>query len=77
MPVHFSDDVSGAEPMPEVVGRTLYRILQEGMTNVRKHAPGALLTVELRGSAQDGVEFNVANWVGFGRSIACRGPVSD
>lgn len=70
LPVHFSDHVSGAEPMPEVVGRTLYRILQEGMTNVRKHAPGALLTVELRGSAEDGVEFTLRNRVGFGRSIA-------
>ena len=30
----------GRPPVPDVVGRTLYRIVQEGITNARKHAPG-------------------------------------
>ena len=30
----------GAAEMPDQVGRTAYRIVQEGLTNVRKHAPG-------------------------------------
>jgi signal transduction histidine kinase len=31
-----------------VVGRTAYRIVQEALTNVRKHAPGARATVRVR-----------------------------
>ena len=34
-----------ATPVPDAVGRTVYRIVQEGITNARKHAPGALLTI--------------------------------
>jgi signal transduction histidine kinase len=30
-----------------VVGRTAYRIVREALTNVRKHAPGAQVTVHL------------------------------
>ncbi|MEV0146207.1 MULTISPECIES: histidine kinase [unclassified Nonomuraea] len=36
-----------------VVGRTAYRIVREGLTNVRKHAPGARVTVRVEyGDAQ-------------------------
>lgn len=36
-----------------VVGRTAYRIVREGLTNVRKHAPGAQVTVRVEyGEAQ-------------------------
>ena len=31
-----------------VVGRTVYRIVQEALTNARKHAPGARVTVQVR-----------------------------
>ena len=36
-----------APQVPDAAGRTVYRIVQEGMTNARKHAPGALLTVRV------------------------------
>lgn len=32
-------------PPPSAAGRTAYRIIQEGLTNARKHAPGAAVTL--------------------------------
>jgi len=34
-------------PVPETIGRHGYRIVQEGLTNARKHAPGAPVRVRL------------------------------
>lgn len=53
-------------PVPGATGRTLYRIVQEGITNARKHAPGAELTIALHGSPDEGVEVVIANPLGFG-----------
>jgi len=56
------------EPVPEAVGRTVYRIVQEGITNVRKHAPGALLSVRVAGAPEDGIDVLLRNPLGFGPS---------
>jgi signal transduction histidine kinase len=64
--VDFHDDVTAAAEVPDVVGRTVYRIVQEGFTNARKHAPGTLLTVELTGSPEDGLDVVMKNPLGFG-----------
>lgn len=34
-------------PLPPVIGRTLYRTVQEALTNTHKHAPGARVRIEL------------------------------
>lgn len=38
----------GTEPS-DLVGRTAYRVVQEGLTNVHKHAPGSAVTVRVCG----------------------------
>ena len=57
-------------PVPDAVGRTLYRIVQEGMTNARKHAPGTRLTIQVSGSPEGGVDIRLRNPIGFGPSAA-------
>lgn len=41
------------EALPDTLGRTVYRVIQEGLTNARKHAAGAAVEVEVvaRGDA--------------------------
>jgi signal transduction histidine kinase len=39
-------EIGDAEP-PSAVGRTAYRVAQEGLTNARKHAPGAAVTLSV------------------------------
>ncbi len=53
------------EVVPDVVGRALYRIVQEGLTNSAKHAPGAHVSVELSGSPGHGIDVLVRNPLGF------------
>lgn len=61
MRIQYDDRVSGAEQMPDQVGRTAYRIVQEGLTNVRKHAPGVTALVQVSGSSAEGVNIRICN----------------
>lgn len=47
--------------LSEAVSRTAYRIVQEGLTNARKHAPGRPVVVTLAGAPGEGVDITVAN----------------
>jgi signal transduction histidine kinase len=49
------------EPVPEVTGRTVYRVVQEALTNVHKHARDAATTVHLSGKPDDGLVVEVVN----------------
>jgi signal transduction histidine kinase len=47
LPVRLTEDGDPAAVAP-AVRRTLFRVVQEALTNVRKHAPGADATVSIR-----------------------------
>jgi signal transduction histidine kinase len=52
-----------ADRLADEVGQTLVRVVQESLTNVRKHAPGAAVTIELDAGAAPAreLELIVAN----------------
>jgi signal transduction histidine kinase len=52
MNIRANMDTPVDDEMPEAVGRTAYRVVQEGLTNARKHAPAAAVEVSI--STQDG-----------------------
>ncbi|MEU6823463.1 histidine kinase [Streptomyces atriruber] len=49
------------DTVPAALGRTAYRIAQEGLTNARKHAPGAEVTVTVTGAPGEGLTLSVRN----------------
>ncbi|MGL5928721.1 MAG: sensor histidine kinase [Dermatophilaceae bacterium] len=59
MTVTCEDRTAGE--VPTTTGRTVYRIVQEALTNARKHAPGATVAVTVGGAPGDGLEVVVAN----------------
>ncbi|WP_249417090.1 sensor histidine kinase [Streptomyces sp. TS71-3] len=61
MRVDLAGEVPDHAAVPAATGRTAYRIAQECLTNARKHAPGALVTVRLSGAAGDGLTLSVSN----------------
>jgi signal transduction histidine kinase len=52
------------EDLPGAVGRTAYRVVQEGLTNARKHAPGRPARVLLAGKPGGRLVVELANPVG-------------
>ncbi|MFI0235377.1 histidine kinase [Streptomyces sp. NPDC016845] len=61
MKVALDQRVTDPEAVPASVGRTAYRIAQEGLTNARKHAPGAEVSVAVTGAPGDGLTIEVTN----------------
>ncbi|MCX5559241.1 sensor histidine kinase [Streptomyces sp. NBC_00038] len=47
--------------MSPATARTAYRLLQEALTNHRKHAPGAPVSLNLAGGPRDGLSIQVTN----------------
>ncbi|MFA7766633.1 sensor histidine kinase [Streptomyces sp. NRRL S-448] len=71
--IELAGPPEGAVP-PPLVGRTAYRIVQEALTNVRRHAPGAAADVRVTGGPGDGLTVEVRNTRPPGPDPA-RGPV--
>jgi len=59
MDVELRTDVTGVPP--DTAGRTAYRVVQEALTNARKHAPGATVSIAVTGSAGTGLTVVVEN----------------
>jgi signal transduction histidine kinase len=56
------------DAIPETLGRTAYRVIQEGLTNARKHAPNTLVSISLQGGPTDGLRAEVRNLLPIGSS---------
>jgi signal transduction histidine kinase len=59
MDVTHTDAVAG--PVPDRLGRTAYRVVQEALTNARRHAPGAAVRVRVSGEVGDGLFVEIVN----------------
>ncbi|MEV7866431.1 histidine kinase [Streptomyces sp. NPDC088124] len=57
--VALTTTVSGTPP--DTIGRTAYRIVQEGLTNATKHAPGAHIHITLERAAGNQLHVTVSN----------------
>ena len=70
-----TEELVALDGIPETIGRTLYRVVQESLTNARKHAPNTLVTVSVTGSPWAGLSVVVTNPLEVG-SIGVDAPES-
>ncbi|MFF7725756.1 histidine kinase [Streptomyces sp. NPDC008001] len=61
MRIELDESVTDGEKAPAATGRTAYRIVQECLTNARKHAPGQPVTVRVDGAPGSGLTVEVSN----------------
>ncbi|AQZ68127.1 sensor histidine kinase [[Actinomadura] parvosata subsp. kistnae] len=60
-PVRLREGITGTTSLPPAVSRTAYRVVQEGLTNARKHAPGEPVEVLLEGAPGTPLLIDVRN----------------
>ncbi|WP_432973686.1 sensor histidine kinase [Dactylosporangium sp. CA-233914] len=61
MRVRLDWQTDALSAVPAGVGRSAYRIVQEGLTNARKHAPDGEVAVTVRATPRDGVTVEIRN----------------
>ncbi|MEV0288278.1 MULTISPECIES: histidine kinase [unclassified Kribbella] len=59
--IAYDEHVADATTLPPATGRTAYRIVQEGLTNARKHAAGHPVTLTVTGQPGDGLQIALSN----------------
>jgi signal transduction histidine kinase len=59
--VRLDDRLASAPALPAATGRTVYRVVQESLTNARRHAAGQPVTVVVDGRPGDGLVVDVRN----------------
>jgi signal transduction histidine kinase len=59
--VELTCRVADPAAVPVAVGRSAYRIVQEGLTNARKHAHGAAVSVTVDGTRGEGLTVEIRN----------------
>ncbi|MEU4291350.1 histidine kinase [Kribbella sp. NPDC026596] len=67
--ISYDDRVTDATSLPPATGRTAYRIVQEGLTNARKHAAGHPVTLTVAGAPGDGLRIELTNRGSNGTSL--------
>jgi signal transduction histidine kinase len=72
--VELHDAATGGDAVPDIVGRTAYRIVQEGLTNARKHAAGQPVQVRLERRPDARLVIDIRNTLPPDRSAAPTGP---
>jgi signal transduction histidine kinase len=55
-----------ADGVPDTTGRTAYRIVQESLTNARRHSPGSEVDVHVSGGPDTGLTVTVTNGAPIG-----------
>ncbi|MGN6721740.1 MAG: sensor histidine kinase [Marmoricola sp.] len=61
MNIRFTSEVGDVSLVPETLGRTLYRVAQEALTNAAKHSPTATVSMGVSGQRGDGLTMTVSN----------------
>jgi signal transduction histidine kinase len=61
-----TEELIALDGLPDTIGRTLYRVVQESLTNARKHAPDTLVTVSVAGGPSIGLSVTVTNLLEIG-----------
>jgi signal transduction histidine kinase len=59
--IDFEMHVDHVDAVPSALGRDAYRIVQEALTNIGKHASGSTAWVQLTGSPKGGLHIRVRN----------------
>jgi signal transduction histidine kinase len=74
MQVRFECELPDPGEVPVATGRSAYRIVQEGLTNARKHARGAAVEVTVAGTAGTGLTIEIRNRLPVGVAAASEIP---
>jgi signal transduction histidine kinase len=75
--ISVTNELTDFENVPESIARSAYRIVQESLTNARKHAPHAAVSIRLRGAPGSGLTVEVRNPRRVGTSLVGAGNNGD